>query len=275
LRSGDVVTAGLLAALDPLIVFERNGITPDPEQARVLRAWPCMCLVCWSRQSGKSTTFGGLAEFVSNNHPGALTLICSKNHDKAKELLAKTAALHEPFEEENPLVYQSTERLVYRNEAEVRAVPSTLISGRGPTAKLILNDEAAWTPRALIENIFPTLMRTNGTLVAMSTPPERPEGWWWEAWTNKGELSGREALALNGRDMWFRSYIDYVEAGHASEDHIENAKRLMTDEAFQREYLCRFPDPKRDGARLPVSAEDLAAVFAPASGDPEMPRARE
>ena len=51
----------LAMALDPIVLAEQAGVTPDPWQATVLRSVARQVLMLCSRQAGKSTTAGLLA----------------------------------------------------------------------------------------------------------------------------------------------------------------------------------------------------------------------
>ena len=235
------ITAGrLLDAIDPCVVFRRNGLTPDPWQVELLRAMPRMSLVCWGRQVGKTTCLAALALHRALYRPGSRVLLASFNHDKAKEMLGKAADLYAPWQTEVPLESQTTEHLAFRNESQIDAIPARPTAARGPTARLVVLDEAAWTSYELFSTIFPTLMRTGGTLVATSTPPERPTGWWWEAWTKSGEVPGEEA-ADRLSDLWLRSFIPSTASPYATPEHLEQARAIMAPEDYAREYECRFP----------------------------------
>lgn len=214
-----------------------------------------------------SLTYGALADFVAMYRAPALVLIGSVNHDKAKELLAKATALQEPYDREFPLLNKTSERLVFACGSEIRAVPARLISARGPTAKLVLLEEAAWTDRDFFQTIYPTMARTGGTIVALSTPPETAEGWWWERWTENGTFNGREAVA-GISDHWKRSYVTALEAGHASEEHLAQARLDLPPEVFAREYECQFPvlDRGLHGDRA-IPRDAIEAFFAGLEGD--------
>jgi hypothetical protein len=235
------VTAGrLLDSIDPCVVFRRNGLTPDPWQTELLRAMPRMSLVCWGRQVGKTTCLAALALHRALYRPGSRVLLASFNHDKAKEMLGKAADLYAPWQTEVPLEAQTTEHLGFRNESRIDAIPARPIAARGPTARLVVLDEAAWTSYELFSTIFPTLMRTGGTLVAVSTPPERATGWWWEAWTKSGEATGGEAVGRLS-DLWLRSFVPSTSSPYATPEHIDQARAIMAPEDYAREYECQFP----------------------------------
>lgn len=235
------ITAGrLLDSIDPCVIFRRNGLTPDPWQAELLRAMPRMALVCWGRQVGKTTALAALALHRALYRPGSRVLLASFNLDKAKEMLGKAADLYAPWQSEVPMEAQTTEHLGLRNGSQVDAIPARPTAARGPTAKLVVLDEAAWTSYELFSTIFPTLMRTGGTLVAVSTPPEVAGGWWWDAWTKGGGVPGEEA-AGRASDLWLRSYVPSTRSPYATPEHLEQARAVMAPDDFAREYECQFP----------------------------------
>ena len=74
---GAGLATDLATALDPALVLARMGTPADPWQAAILRSTARELLLLCSRQSGKSTTVGGLAAWTAKYLPGSLTLCLS------------------------------------------------------------------------------------------------------------------------------------------------------------------------------------------------------
>lgn len=253
------LTATRLAdAIDPCRILERNWIAPDPWQTEILRSQPRRALVCWGRQSGKSTTFAASALHTAFYRPGTLTILASFNHDKAKDLLARAMALYKPYEDEFPLTAETTEHAMFANGSEILTIPARPGSARGPTAHKVILDEAAWTSETLLSEVLYTLSTTNGPLIALSTPPEQPRGWWWATWTKGGEVGAEEAVGL--ADGWTRSLVPSTKCPRISAEFLDAALELDGPLRFQREVECRFPDLASFGTDRPITMDLVQRV---------------
>ena len=259
----DLLTAaGLRDAIDPCSILVRNGITPFVYQAEIMRASPRRALVCWGRQSSKSTTWAAWALHRALYRPGTLTIIASFNHDKAKELLARGMALYEPYEKEFPTLAETSEHVVFRHpdgqKSEIRTIPARPGSGRGPTAHALILDEAAWTTETLLSEILYSLSTTDGPLIALSTPPEQPQGWWWATWTKGGEVDAQEATRLN--DGWVRSLIPSTRCPLIRQDFLDGALEIDGPLRFAREVMCEFPTLSSFSGDRPISKDLIDAI---------------
>jgi hypothetical protein len=258
---------------DPCRIFTRNGLTPDPWQIEILRRRPQRALVCWGRQVGKSLAFGALALHTAlfrrrlrrdpAVRPQPYVLIASFKHEKAKELLAKAMSLYKPYRDQFPIVAETTERVAFAHGGIIQTIPATPDAARGPAADLVILEEAALTSRELRSTILYTLSTTNGPLYAISSAPEKPAGWWWEAWTQSGKYGGEDALMA--RDGWHRTFMRSDRCPRITPDFLESALRDDGPEAFGRECLCEFPKPTMStrGLMLP----DLSSFLVDDAGD--------
>ncbi len=257
-----LTAARLRDSIDPCSILRRNGIVPFTYQKSILRASPKRALVCWGRQSSKSTTWAAWALHRALYRPGTLTIMASFNHDKAKELLARAMALYEPFENEFPTKAETTEKVVFQHPggvvSEIRTIPARPGSGRGPTAHALILDEAAWTTETLLSEILYSLSTTDGPLIALSTPPEQPQGWWWATWTKGGELDAKEATTLN--DGWLRSLIPSTDCPLIRQDFLDAALELDGPLRYSREVLCEFPTLSSFSGDRPISKDLVDAI---------------
>src|SRR5829696_1961319 len=88
------IATDLALALDPALLADQAGFTPDSWQAQVLRrAAPRLLLNC-SRQSGKSTVSAVLAVHTALYEPGALVLLLSPSQRQSAELFKKCLAIY-------------------------------------------------------------------------------------------------------------------------------------------------------------------------------------
>lgn len=257
---GSITGTRLLDALDPCRIFVRSGLTADPWQAEVLRLRPKRALLGWGRQIGKTVCISALALSQAFWRPRSLTLVTAFNQDKSKALVEKAMALYKPFEDEFPLVVDSTERKVFANGSAIQALPGLSASARGPTAHLVIIDEAAWTTPQLKAVISQTLATTDGPLIAMSTPPENPAGWWWDAWTKGGTFGGEDAVEGAKGDGWYRSWVPSTKCPRINPEFL--ARTLIEDGelAYARECLCEFPSLGEFSSNQPISPAVINAV---------------
>jgi hypothetical protein len=85
----------LACSLDPVILAEQAGITPDPWQCDVLRCSAARMLLLCSRQAGKSTITSILAVHTALYEPGSLVLLLSPTLRQSGELFKKCAGVYQ------------------------------------------------------------------------------------------------------------------------------------------------------------------------------------
>ncbi len=211
----------LSRALDPVLLAEDVGLSPDPWQVDVLRSGsPRMLLNC-SRQSGKSSVCGVLAAHKALCAPGALVLLLSPSLRQSQELFAKTkAALPVRPEKESAL------SLELANGSRVISLPGTEKTIRGYSgAALLIVDEAARIADELYFAVRPMLAVSGGSLVMLSTPFGK-RGVFFEQWTNG---SG-----------WERYEVPASECPRISPAFLEEERRSLPPQVFAQEYMVEF-----------------------------------
>src|SRR5689334_11427020 len=70
-----VLAADLRAALDPALIMQATGVTPDPWQRALLRARAQQMLLLCCRQAGKTRTSAAMAVNEAAHRAPALVLI--------------------------------------------------------------------------------------------------------------------------------------------------------------------------------------------------------
>jgi hypothetical protein len=258
---------------DPVRIFRRNGLFADQWQRDLLRDNPYRALICVGRQGGKSLLLGAKALHTAlfcaklrNDpavRPAPYVLIASFKHEKAKELLAKAMSLYRPYRDQFPIVAETSERVQFANGGIIQTIPATSDNARGPAADLVILEEAAFTDRELYSAIMYTLSTTNGPLYAISTPPPKPAGWWWEAWTQNGKYGGEDGL--KARDTWHRVFMRSTECPRITKEFLETALREDGEERFNRECLCEFP--KASASQRGLLLPDLSSFLVDDAGD--------
>ena len=214
----------LRRALDPVVLAEDSGITPDKWQRDLLRGGAGRVLINAARQSGKSTVCGVLAAHTAAYHPKSLTLLLSPTLRQSGELFKKArAALPVKPEAESAL------RLEMFNGSRIVSLPGKEATVRGFSAvNLLVVDEASRVPEDLYRAIRPMLSVSGGKLVALSTPAGR-RGWWFEEWTDGGP-------------HWERYEVPASEVPRISEEFLEEERRSMPKWAYHQEYECSFEE---------------------------------
>jgi len=292
---GSFAAAAVLDGLDPCRIFARNGLAPYDYQVPILRQRPHRGLVAWGRQSGKSSAISALVLDEVFYRAPSLVVVSSFAERQSKELLLKAMDLYQPFADEFPLVVDSKSEKVFRNRSRIVALPGTADSARSFSGvALVILDEAALPAEKPTQTdelrvaIDPLLSTLDGDLIAMSTPPEIADGWWWRTWTQNGRFGGEDAVEGAKDDGWIRTFVPSTRCPSISPEFLAATRadfeRMGKLRQFEREYLCRFPETKGDSTNPRLFTPDvLDRIFgglaqAPgvteAGGNGDMPGAR-
>jgi len=268
LSDGRTAARHWLDGLDPCRVMYRNGYTPDPWQREILRLRPRRAILAWGRQVGKTRALSALALSELFYRPGSLVLISSYNQKKSKEMLLKVMELYKPFAAEFPIIVDTTEEKRFGNGSRVLALTGDDDSPRSYTADIVLLDEAAFTSDGLRASIDACLAVHDGPLIAMSTPPPHPSGWWYGTWTRDETLEPDRAAGADrggwqaavGDDGWYRTLVRSTECPRISGQFLARARVDIGDEQYLREYECRFPDRGKFTGNRPFDPVKIAAI---------------
>jgi len=246
------IAADLATALDPVLLAERAGITPDPRQATVLRSRSPRLLLNCSRQSGKSTTTGVLAVHTALYQPGALVLLLSPSLRQSQELFKKCLDVYRVAGRPVPADAESALRLELANGSRIVSLPGTEVSVRGFSAvRLLVIDEAARVDDALYTSVRPMLAVGAGRLVAMSTPFGK-RGWWHREWTEGGPA-------------WQRVEVPASMCPRIPPAFLDEERRALGPWWYRQEYECQFSDTTdslfgADEVRAAITT-DIAPLF--------------
>src|SRR5437868_9588708 len=180
----------LALALDPALLFELRGLTPDPWQRELLRSPAPRILLNCCRQAGKSTTVAALALHTALFHPGSLVLLLSRSQRQSSELFRKVIDFHQVVEghalKTAGVAGRSALRLELTNGSRIVSLPGhegTIRSYSG--VRLLVIDEAARVPTDLYRAVRPMLAVSGGRLIILSTPFGK-RGFFYDAWANGG-----------------------------------------------------------------------------------------
>ncbi|MHC1586298.1 MAG: terminase large subunit domain-containing protein [Candidatus Hecatellaceae archaeon] len=233
-RDNPVFFARWLLDLKPTSYQER--FLSDPSRRVVLR---------WCRQSGKTLSLAVKALWFALFHPGVTVLLIAPSLRQSLHLKGKVDWLLARLPEDAQwLMVERNLRDSVRlwGGSRLLALPANPETLRGYTAHMVVVDEAEFfrEPEKLFYGVlYPMLTATDGYLLVASTP-----------WSSQGFFH-QLCQPGSGFSQHLVTWREAVAEGVASQDFIEEAKRRLPPEIFQREYECRF-------------AED-ASVFLPGS----------
>ncbi|MBI3789939.1 MAG: terminase [Gemmatimonadetes bacterium] len=213
------------------IAFARAaGFELDAWQQEAVTSTSRKLLFLCSRQSGKSTTSGLLAGYEACFTPNALILMLAPSLRQSGELFRSCLRMLQAIDPDElavpAIVNESALRLELENGSRIIALPGSEATTRGyAAATLVIVDEAARVPDALIAAVRPTLATTNGRLVALSTPYGK-RGWFYLEWT-----SGTG---------WDRSQVQAKDCPRISAEFLADELRSLGPRVFVQEYECEF-----------------------------------
>ena len=235
---------GLTVSLDPVERFRLAIGEPDPWQVDLLRSDPAqderdrMILALCGRQSGKSTTAGGLG--YDDFSRGKTVILTAPSLRQSTELFRRILEYKNTDPFCPPIVRQTQTELEAhpRHGGRIIVVPAT-DQARGMTADTIIADEACFLADDALTAFFP-MRKETGRIFLLSTPNLR-EGYFCETWQS----------AKRVRRITARSIDIPRRAAQVAFD-----KATMSEATFRREHLCEFI-----GAGTPlVSWEALEAA---------------
>lgn len=233
----------LAFGLDPVLVAQEMGLSPDPWQERFLRSPAPRTLLNCCRQSGKSTVTAILAAHTALFNPGSLTLLLSPTQRQSHELFRKALDTYKSFPTAIPIVQESALRLELSNGSRIVSLPGKEGTVRGYSGvRLLAVDEAARVSDELYFSIRPMLAVSGGRLVALSTP-FGTRGWWYDAWQSD--------------ETWERFRVPAEECPRISPEFLAEERRSMGDFWYQQEYSAIFLDAETQ----PFGREDVERAF--------------
>lgn len=225
------------------------GSDPDPWQAGVLASEARRLLLNCCRQSGKSTVTAVLALREAVNRPGSLVLLLSPSLRQSGELFRKVMRGYRALGRPVAATSETALTLELANGSRVVSLPAVEGTVRGYSGvRLLIVDEAAWTPDELYYAVRPMLAVGGGRLVLLSTPAGR-KGFFWKEWSAPDSAG------------WQKVRVTAEQCPRIPAAFLEEERRSHPDSWYRQEYLAEFHDgtdsPLFPGAWL-AHARDLA-----------------
>ena len=185
------------------------------------------------RQAGKSTTIALKAIWFAVTHPRTLSLIVAPSLRQSMIMMDRLQGflMSLPQSMRRSLIFKMQRTVVwFKNGSQIVALPCSVHLLRGYTAHLCMLDEAAFfrDDETVIYNvIYPMLATTDGTLIMSSTP-----------WAKDSVFY--KACNDPAYSKHVVTWRDVVEAGLVKQEFIEEMRRQLPLERFQREFEAQF-----------------------------------
>ncbi len=216
----------LAMALDPALIMEQAGLTPDDWQADLLRSTAKHHLLLCTRQAGKSTTTAALAIWEAIYNAPALILLLSPSQRQSSELFQKVKNFYHALPSV-PVKSESALQLELANGSRIVALPGKEETIRGYSGvRLLIIDEASRVDDGLYYSVRPMLAVSGGRLVALTTPFGK-RGFFFDAW----EKGGPE---------WERIKVTALDCPRISPQFLAEERAASGEWWFSQEYLCEF-----------------------------------
>jgi len=210
-------------AVDPAVLMQIAGRTPDAWQARVLRNRYKRLLLNCSRQAGKSTVIAALALLEALFYAPALVLILSPSQRQSQELFRTVMQFRTALGVEINPDAESLLRVEFSSGSRIVALPGKEQNLRGFAAvSLLIIDEASRVPDDLYNSVRPMLATSGGRLAALSTPFGK-RGFFHHEWS-QGE-------------GWERIKITGPECPRIPAEFLAEEKRKLPDQWYRQE-IC-------------------------------------
>jgi hypothetical protein len=220
----------------PVVFCERYlKFTPTPYQKELLEDDSKRIYVCWSRQSGKSTTLAARMIHRCQKFPGTLRLIVAPGLRQSMIMMDKIQdflyAMPKSIRHELIAKIQRT-TIRFKNGSKIVALPNSPNQLRGYSASEVLTDEAAFfrdDELVFFSVLYPMLQKNDGILIASSTP--------WGKDTVFYKFSQNPVFKKH-----HTTWHEVVKAGLAKESFIDEMRRQLPSERFRREFEAEFTE---------------------------------
>jgi len=204
------------------------NFVPSAKQAEVLDSNARYLILCCNRQWGKTTTIALKALHRAITRPNETIVILSRSKLQAGILIerARLFAVRLMLNIKRVLGHQFSLQL--ENGSQIFAVAHTTDTSVGPTATVLIVDEAALVKDVVYFSVSPTTARTHGDIWLMSTP-RRPAGFFCNVWHSDDK-------------RWHKIFSTVEDCPDIDPAFLEMQKKI--DEVkYAQDFLCEFRQP--------------------------------
>ena len=205
------------------------NFTPSAKQAEVLDSEARYLILCCNRQWGKTTTIALKALHRALTIPDQTIVILSRSKIQANILIerARMFAARLGHKIRRALGHQFSLKL--DNGSQIFAVAHTTDTSVGPTADVLIVDEAALVKDLVYFSVSPATARTHGAIWLMSTP-RRPAGFFYNIWKSQEDT------------RWHKIFSPVSDCPDIDPEFLAMQKRA--DEVkYSQDFLCEFTQP--------------------------------
>jgi len=205
------------------------NFTPSLKQAEVLDSDARYLILCCNRQWGKTTTIALKALHRAITIPDQTIVIISRTKIQAGILIERAGLFAVRLGLNIRRVLGRQFSLKLANGSQIFAVAHTTDTSVGPTADVLIVDEAALVKDQVYFSVSPFTARTYGAIWLMSTP-RRPAGFFYNIW--RGQEDSR----------WHKVFSTVVDCPDIDPEFLAMQKKI--DEIkYGQDFLCEFLQP--------------------------------
>jgi terminase large subunit-like protein len=248
--------------LDPALILQDAGLTPDPWQADLMRCPDCWTMICATGRCGKTTVAAALILRKMLLEPKQTVLVLSPSEKQSRELYQEHVleiwrAIGSPLKSSEPMDL----RWKLANKSRLIALAENEKTARTYTAHLVVYDEAARVDKPLYDATTRMLGTTGGRGIALSTPFGR-RGWFFDEWTKGKQVEpGKEGHNLHARH-WKKIRVVASMCPRLSPEFLAAERASKGDAIYRQEYEAEF---LADTSQY-FADDDIAAAFVPRPG---------
>ncbi len=227
-------------------VLAESKFKPDESQKEFLRATNEEIILCWSRQSGKTTSAAVKLTHRVMTTSGLQVLIISASQRQAgimqsivrqfvlmaqktvkKWRIVKEFEMHEdPLDDNSKMIKCNAMALEIGNGSEVISVPAKEDTIVGYSPDIIAIDEAARVPDAVYYAILPMRAAHPCQLILISTPNGQ-RGFFYEEWHEN-------------RRPWLKRMVTAHDCPRISKEFLTQERNAVPRDIFEQEYECSY-----------------------------------
>lgn len=218
------------------------GIIPDPWQARLLRSKADRILLNCSRQIGKSTTIGTLADHTAFYEDNSLILLLSPSQRQSSELFMKCLAVYRALGRPVPSTTENKLSLELANGSRMVALPGSedTILGMSGVDVLII-DEASHVDDELYYSVLPMVAVSHGRIILLSNP-NNTQGFFYEEYLKRKD--------------WDYYEVPATECPRISPEFLADMREKMGKAWYEKSFCCKF----NDAAGSAFRSEDIERI---------------
>ncbi|MFN0106667.1 MAG: terminase large subunit domain-containing protein [Bryobacteraceae bacterium] len=226
------------------------GFDPDPHQIALMTTESKDVLMLGGRQTGKSTAAAVRVVHEAVNNAGSTILLAGPTGRQSGQIMVKSRQIAKRLGLTLSAPPPGCDGFKLPNGSNITSLPDSEQTIRGFSApRLIVVDEAAYASDELISALKPMLAVSNGRMMLLSTPNGQ-SGYFYEKWHEE-----------NG--PWQKILCKASDCARINAEMLENMRRTMSKEDFNREFNCEFVAAPGQGVARELFRRSIRADIKP------------